>query len=124
MKLKKALLLVGHGSRRKGFQRAMERVAGALERGRGWDAVDCAYLEITPPLISDAIDRLCADGASEVTVIPYFLLSGRHTAEHIPKIVSDARKRWRGRSRIKLGPYLGYHKKIADIVAERAGQAR
>lgn len=118
MKPSKAVLLIGHGSRRAGFQVAMEKVARCIERRRRYGAVICAYLEIASPSIPEAFMSLAASGCGEVRVLPYFLQLGRHVQEDLPKIVSAARRKHR-RMKITLCPYLGYHDKIASVAEER-----
>ncbi|MBI4432696.1 MAG: CbiX/SirB N-terminal domain-containing protein [Candidatus Omnitrophica bacterium] len=119
-----ALLLVGHGSLLRGFDTAMKRVARVLRKNQEFSSVSCAYLEITPPSIEAGIRKLVQAGAKEVVVVPYFLLTGKHVTRHIPAIVKAARKEHKGKAGIKLAPYLGYDKKIADIVGARAKEAR
>lgn len=112
------MVLVGHGSKARGFDGAMKRVAASVRRGK-WRSVECAYLEITRPSIPAAIARAVKKGAKEVRIMPYFVLSGRHIREHIPQIVSAERKRWAGRCRLVLCPYLGYDRRLAAVVRER-----
>ena len=119
---KKALIIVGHGSRLRGFQAAMEKVARNFRADKSFGLVLCAYLEITPPSIPDAIDLCLKKGAREIFVLPYFLLTGRHVTEDIPKIVSAARKKHGRKVRIKLCSYLGYHEKIVEVARERIHQ--
>ena len=119
----RAVIIIGHGSKQRGFQAAMERVAAALRRGRRFGVVLCAYLEITKPLIPEAIGRCVQKGAKEIIVLPYFLLTGRHVEQDIPRIAAEARKKYKGKARIKLAPYLGYHGKIVEVVKQRIGEA-
>ena len=121
---KTAVVIVGHGSKMKGFQRAMEKVARQLRRRRAFDFVSCAYLEITPPSIERAIDSLARRGATTILVLPYFLLMGVHIKEDIPKIVRSLRQKYRGKVKIILCPYLGYHEKIVSVVSQRLGEGR
>jgi sirohydrochlorin cobaltochelatase len=104
-----------------GFQRAMEKVARDVRRAKTFDRVYCAYLEITPPSIEKAVAQAVEDGAGRVKILPYFLLHGRHTRQHIPAIAAELKKRFK-KTRITLCPYLGYHPKIAQAVLERAGR--
>jgi sirohydrochlorin cobaltochelatase len=119
---KRALLLVGHGSKRPGFQTAMERIAAGLRLDGEFDFVECAYLEIAPPSIGDAVDALVARGALEIRVVPYFLQTGRHVVEDIPAAVSLLATRHVASARVVLCPYLGYDDRIADVVKERSRQ--
>jgi len=116
---KYAVLLVGHGSREKGFQAAMWKVAKALQKSGRYDCVACAYLEVTTPSISQGIDRLVRKGAGEIHVLPYFLLVGKHVKRHIPEIIAEARKKFKSRVKIILCPYLGFDPKIVDVVKKR-----
>lgn len=105
-------MLVGHGSKAAGFDRAMKRVAREL-------GASCAYLEINEPSIGDAIDRAVKNGAKKVRVLPYFLLTGRHVTEHIPAIVREAQARHRRKASIRLCPYLGYDARIVGVAKDR-----
>ncbi len=116
---KYTVLLVGHGSREKGFQAAMWKVAKALEKSARYDCVACAYLEVTSPSIFKGIERLVRKGAAEIRVLPYFLLTGQHVKRHIPQIVAEARKKFKSRVKIILCPYLGFDSKIVDVVKKR-----
>lgn len=120
----KAVVLVGHGSRARGFSAAMKKVAADLSAAPELGRVVCAYLEITPPSIPDAIARCVEEGAREVRVLPYFVLSGRHVKEDMPRIVAEARKKHGRRARIILCPYLGYDKRMVQLARKRISQAR
>lgn len=113
-----AVLLVGHGSKAKDFDRAMKRVARSLRQG-SFSSVRCAYLEISFPSIPDAVRRALGEGAREIRILPYFVLSGRHIREDIPRIVSEERKRWGRKVKIVLCPYLGYDERIVQVVRDR-----
>ncbi len=116
---KKAVLIVGHGSKLKGFQRPMEQLARRLRQRKQYLIVLCAYLEITPPSIVDAIEHCIKKGADEVLVLPYFLLMGNHVKIDIPRIVSRAKKRYAKQAEIRLCPYLGYDDRLAEVAEKR-----
>ncbi len=126
-KLATAVVLVGHGSRARGFDTALRRVAQRLRRtSPPGEAVACAYLEIAPPALPEVIDELVRRGARRVSVVPYFLQAGLHVRRDIPAAVRAARSRYRGRAVIALKPYLGYDARIAAVVRDRltSGGAR
>ena len=112
------MVLVGHGSKAKGFDRAMKRVALRL-RGQDCGEVRCAYLEINRPSISEAIEKAARSGAREIRVLPYFVLAGKHVVRDIPKIVSEARRKHGRKIKIKLCPYLGYDERIVGVARDR-----
>jgi sirohydrochlorin ferrochelatase len=114
-----AVILIGHGSRVPGSDRAMRRVARALRKDKQFRRVACAYLEFNTPSIADAIDQALAGGSQEVRLIPYFVHAGSHVVEHIPQIVREAVKRHSPKAKIKLCPYLGFHQNLVSVVKER-----
>lgn len=118
--MKKALLLVGHGSKRAGFQSAMERVASVIREEGAFEWVECAYLEIAPPAIDVAVDQLVTRGATDIRVVPYFLQTGRHVVEDIPAVITSLKERYASRAAVILCPYLGYDDRIVAVVKERS----
>ena len=102
----------------------MVRVARDLAREKKYGKVVCAYLEITHPSILEAVDACAAEGAREIRLVPYFLLIGRHVTADIPNIAAEAAKKYSGRCRIRLAPYLGYHPNITAVVKEKIALAK
>ena len=102
-------MLVGHGSRTRGFDTAMRKVAQALKRTGRYRDVRCGFLEASRPSIPRAIFQCVRRGAREVSVLPYFVLTGKHVTRDIPNLVAEEAKKYRGQARIVLCPYLGYH---------------
>ena len=121
---RKAVIIVGHGSREKGFQGAMKKVASNLRKDGRFGEVFCAYLEITAPSIEQAIERCVEKKACQIRVLPYFLLTGRHVNSHIPEIVSVARKKYAKDVKIILCPYLGYDETIVSLAKKRIRQGK
>ena len=118
------VVLVGHGSRTRGFDTAMRRVAATLRREKFFREVCCAFLEAARPSIPEAIDRCIKRGASEVRVLPYFVLTGKHVIHDIPKIIQEASQRHASVAKIILCPYLGYHEKIVSVVKQRISEGK
>lgn len=119
----KAVVLVGHGSRAAGFQKAMEKTASRV-RARLGCRVECAYLEIASPSISEAIEHLARSGATTIILVPYFVLGGRHVGRDIPNFLRLAKKQYRGKVRLMLAPYLGFDERLAELVMRRIRQAK
>ena len=113
-----AVVIVGHGSKLRGFDAALRRVAAAVRKDKRFFSVRCAYLAINSPSIREAIRRSALAGAAEVRVLPYFLLSGKHVTRHIPQIVSASKKNFPD-IKISLRPYLGYDDRIVSVVKKR-----
>ena len=113
-----AAVIVGHGSKLKGFDAALRKVTRDVRRDKRFFLVQHAYLAINAPSIPEAIRQCARKGAKEIRVLPYFLLSGKHIILHIPRIVSEARKSFPG-VKIILCPYLGYDAALVALVKKR-----
>lgn len=89
----KALLLVAHGSRLQSsndeFDALATRVRATL--GDDYDQVATAFLELTEPGIDTTLERLVAEGAEYIRVLPCFLLAGTHVRNDLPNLVQAAR---------------------------------
>lgn len=82
-----------------------------------------AFLELQPPNILEGIEFCIHQGADEVIVAPYFVQTGRHVVEDIPRIMEEAQARFPEKS-IRLAEYLGFDERIVSVVADRIREAR
>ncbi len=116
------LVIVAHGSR---VEASNDEVRLLTERLRPlvnhqYEALTCAFLELAPPSIPEALDHAIAAGATTVTVLPYFLSIGRHVAIDVPEIVSQKQKEYPQVSLV-LKPYLGTAtQQMTDLIAKIA----
>lgn len=117
--MKTALLILVHGSPRPEANDVMYRVADVVRARHAFDIVCVGFLECNTPSIPDAIDACAAQGATEITAVPYFLHTGTHVADDLPALLDDAQAR-HSHIAFKLGRYLGASPRIADILADRA----
>ena len=112
----KTLLIVAHGSRRDASNdevRALsERVA--RQAGDAYGRVDCAFLELAEPSIPAGLSCMIETGATDITVVPYFLSAGRHVAEDIPAEV--AKVPLPDGVNVRIAPYLGQADSMADLL--------
>ena len=115
----KSLLIVAHGSRREASNEEIRQLAARIgdQAQHSFDAVRCAFLEIAPPSIPDGIRQCIADGAGEVTVLPYFLSAGRHVATDIPQEVAQVAAEHPDVN-IRITPYLGAASAIPELILE------
>jgi sirohydrochlorin ferrochelatase len=75
--MKRALVLVGHGSRRKMGNVKVKNLALRVQEQSGLP-VYTGFIELAEPHASDAIDKAIEDGAEEVVVVPAVLLAAGH----------------------------------------------
>lgn len=118
--MKKALLIVDHGSTVPESNEMLLQVASLVREMRPGLLVHTAHLEVLEPNIKQGIESCIADGASEVVVHPYMLAPGRHATQDVPRIVAEI-ARQHPTITFSVCPPLGLHTKLAEVVLERAG---
>jgi len=120
--MKKALVVVAHGSRREASNEEVRALAERLAQlpDNDYDSVTAAFLELAEPLIPDGVVQAIDAGAQEVVVLPYFLSAGRHVASDIPAEVDKAVSR-RPNARIRIAPYVGSMDSMTDLMMRTAG---
>jgi len=113
----KSLLLVAHGSRRAESNAEIAVVAKSLsDRVQGHYAqTGHAFLELAQPSIPDGIDELVKNGATEITILPYFLSAGRHVHEDVPEIVNLKQKQYND-VKLHIAPYIGEAAEMIDVL--------
>lgn len=117
----KALLLVAHGSRRHASNDEVHALAKVLKTQcqDQYDLVKAAFLELAEPSIPEGIEACAKAGATKVTVLPYFLNSGRHVTEDIPHEVAEAKKQVPN-IEIKVVPHIGASDSMIDLLIHSA----
>ena len=119
--MKRAIVIVDHGSRHGPANAVVEALAQALQARAGARAVvTWAHLEACEPSLGQALDECVSQGAREVTVQPLFLVPGRHATQDIPALLDSARQRHPG-VQFLLGEVLGADPLIAQLIAQRCG---
>ena len=120
--MKRAVLLVGHGSKVEGSSEAMNRVADHLRNRKPATFFQTAFLELESPNIPDGIELCIQQGAKEVIVVPYFVQTGKHVVRDIPNIISEAKAK-HSNVAISLADYLGFDERIVSLVEDRIQKA-
>ncbi|SDM36844.1 sirohydrochlorin chelatase [Bacillus sp. OK048] len=113
----KAILYIGHGTRSR---------KGAVEIGAFIDRVktrmdvpiqELCFLELTEPLIEEGFDRCVEQGATEIDVVPLFLLAAGHIKRDIPEALSPLMAKY-PTIPVKIKNPFGVQEVILDAVAE------
>ncbi len=113
-----AVLLIAHGSRRAEANHDLTELAAKLKASGRYAIVECSYLELAKPTISEGGRRCVEQGAESVLMLPYFLSAGTHVtadleydrlqlAAEYPAVV------------FQLCPPLGLHPLMTEIVLDR-----
>lgn len=119
--MKKALLVIDHGSRR---QAANDMIFEVVKRLRFKDPeliIHGAHMELAKPEIPEGIQACIDDGATNILVQPFMLSPGRHSKSDIPNIVAECKKKY-PHVQIKVGKHLGLHPLFLKAVLSQMSQ--
>jgi sirohydrochlorin ferrochelatase len=116
-----AVIILGHGSRSKGSETAVQAVVARIRTG-DHVIVEHAFLQYVPPTPQDALERCLAQNVDRVVIVPFFLQAGAHVTRDIPELVARARKAHPG-VEIAVTDYVGAHPLMAKIVEELTGKS-
>lgn len=92
----KGVILFGHGARNPGYIEPFLRMRAAIELQRPGLPVEIGFLELTQPPLEAGIERLVGRGVTQIKVVPIFFAPGRHVTDDLPRLLTDALKRFPG----------------------------
>ncbi|MGI9315945.1 MAG: sirohydrochlorin chelatase [bacterium] len=114
-----ALLIVAHGSRKQDSNQEVRNLTRKVaDQVKKFDLVECAFLELAQPDIVEGGSKLAEAGATTLTVLPYFLVEGRHVASDVPNEVNKIRN-LHPDINVTLLPYFGASE---SIISELVGR--
>jgi sirohydrochlorin ferrochelatase len=122
LEYRKALILLGHGSRTPGAFEEMQDLVQRLQSRYPDILVLSAYLSLSQPDLPAATAQAVANGAAEVRILPLFFFSGKHVQEDIPRLAAHVEAAHPG-TRIVLLEAAGRHPGFAAFVGRAAGFA-
>jgi sirohydrochlorin cobaltochelatase len=111
------VLLVGRGSTDPDANAEIAKVARLLWEGRGYAAVEPAFVSLADPGVGAGLEKLRRLGAERIVVMPYFLFAGI-----LPdRIVSQATEFAKEHPELAIGvsDVIGDCDELADLVVER-----
>lgn len=120
--MKTAILMMAHGSRISEANDAAREVAKMVKEMTYFEVVEVSFREMHEPNIQQGIDICVAKGADRILLMPYFLFMGAHVQHDLPEEIEEAKKRHPALL-MEMGAHLGTHRKLAEIEAERIGEA-
>lgn len=118
----KAVLILAHGSREKNTERTLEGIVEGVRKKLHIDLISEAYLQFSEKNIEAGIVGLMAKGATEITIVPYFLFEGIHIREDIPSEITKLREKYPS-LHIQFGKILGNDERLIDILADHIYEA-
>lgn len=114
-----AVILVGHGSLQPGSGAAMLRLATRLREQALAPLTGAGFLNYSQPLFPAALRRLVDRGATEIVVVPYFLVPGKFVRVDLARLVQTAQRQYPTLS-LHLAEPFGDHPALADLILRRA----
>lgn len=116
--MRRALLIVDHGSRNAAAREATAALCQKVAAARPDWLVEYAHMELAQPDFESGVDALVERGAAEIFVHLHFLGAGFHVQESIPELIGKATDR-HPQVRITSSPPLGEDPRITDIIVSR-----
>ncbi len=115
------VVLVGRGSTDPDANAEVAKVARLLWEGRGYQAVEFAFISLAPPPVPAALERVRLLGARRVVVAPYFLFPGA-----LPDRVATQSHDFAAahpRMDIRVAGLIGDCDELAGLVLQRYAEA-
>jgi sirohydrochlorin ferrochelatase len=113
----RAILYICHGTRaKKGAEEAKLFLNRVIER-INVPIQEISFLELTEPSIECGFKRCVERGATEITVVPIFLLAASHIKEDIPLALEGLQKIYPN-IQINVKNPFGVQEEILDAIAE------
>ena len=112
-----------HGSRATEYGLEFNRLLEELFNRNLYDDVRGCYLQFQEPSLPEAARALASEGYDYIVLVPYFLFQGFHTQNDIPGILRQMEKDFPS-VRFSVAKPLGFNPALADLVLERASEAR
>lgn len=120
--MKKGILILAHGSREKETEATLSKITEMTKAQLNDVIIETAYLQFSEVNLEKGLDNLIEKEVTEIKVIPYFLFSGVHIREDIPKEIQEYLEN-KENVKITMGNTLGEDSRLADILADRIREA-
>lgn len=118
----KGILILAHGSREKSTEDTLVEIILQLKEEMMEYLIESAYLQFSEMNLEAGLNKLVAQGADDIKVIPYFLFDGVHIKEDIPKEIEEYLEDKKG-IKISMGKTLGTDPRLAMILTDRVREA-
>jgi sirohydrochlorin ferrochelatase len=116
-----AILLIAHGSRHQPANDDLRELAARVAARGEHPIVEACFLELVEPDIPTGGSRCVVRGASRVLMIPYFLSAGVHLLRDLTAARDELGREHPG-VEFRLGPPLGPHPLLDELVSARIGE--
>ncbi|OGA38696.1 MAG: hypothetical protein A3G24_27955 [Betaproteobacteria bacterium RIFCSPLOWO2_12_FULL_62_13] len=115
--MKSALVLFSHGARDPEWSVPFRNIQRRIAARCPELAVELAFLELAPPTLADAVEKLAAAGHARITVAPLFMAPGGHLKRDLPRLLDELRGRHPGVV-LELLPAIGDVEAVLDAISD------
>ncbi len=115
--VKKAVIILGHGSRSAGADDAVRKIAAELGQSGRYEITEYAFLQFMQPSLHEALEECVGRSAEKIIIIPFFLQPGTHVTKDIPAYIDQAKKQYPG-IEIIVTDFVGSHPLMTTIVLD------
>jgi len=116
-----AVLIVGRGSSDPDANSDLFKISRLFYEGRRYPHVEAAYVGMTPPNVTEGLERCRSLGARRVAVFSYFLFTG--VLEERIRRQSEEFATANPGVAVSYAGYFGPHERIVDLLMERYHEA-
>ncbi|WP_040209287.1 sirohydrochlorin chelatase [Neobacillus jeddahensis] len=113
----KAILYIGHGTRSKKGANEVKAFVGKVMEQVDVPIQEVSFLELTEPSIAEGFRKCVQKGATEITVVPLFLLAAGHIKHDIPQALQKLQASFPEIHVVLKDPF-GVQTRILDAIAE------
>lgn len=116
-----AIVITGHGSLRSASGAAMLRLAARVREQSGAPIVEAGFFNFSRPTLAEALVKSIEQGATALTVQPYFLIAGHYVSEDLPRQIRTVMAAYPDVPVAIAEPFLD-HPAMAQLVVTRAAE--
>ncbi len=117
-----AVILFSHGSLLCGSGIALNGHAQRLLQTGVAPIVEVGYLNYSTPAFQDTVASVVSQGATSITVVPYFLIPGKFVQVDLPRAVSKASELYPDVT-FRTAEAIGFDTRLGDALIESAENA-
>ncbi|PLS79376.1 MAG: hypothetical protein CYG59_13575 [Chloroflexi bacterium] len=117
-----AIILFSHGSVLCGAGQNLTELAARMQARGDAAMVEVGYLNYSEPRFGETVRSCVARGATEIIVVPYFLVAGKFVKEDLPQCIANAERAYPN-VKMRVAEAVRFHPALADALlacAERA----
>lgn len=118
METKKALLIIGHGSRSIDAKETFNKIVDSVKSKKVYQYVFGAHMENALPSIEEVVGQIYQEGIRKIIAVPYFLYCGIHIKEDIPEKLNLLKKQYKDIQFEMTNP-LGFDELLVDLLLKR-----